>query len=124
MIANDLHIKINTAAILYGTLYGWEFCLSLEGAHVRAECMGEDVAMIDKKWLLKTHDNNPYNFLSFSTVSNARPDHSWSNLRVSVDVDGFRRRSPRNEILKSLATECLGTEQVFSKRSKARATFV
>jgi hypothetical protein len=39
-------------------------------------------------------------------------------------VDGFRRSSPRNEILKSLGTECLGTEEVLSKRFKAILTVV
>lgn len=36
MIANDLHVKINTATILCGAFYGWEFGLSLDGGHVRA----------------------------------------------------------------------------------------
>jgi len=76
----------------------------------------------DKKWLLKRHDKNLYNLLSFSTTINARPDHSWSDLCVSVNVDGFRKRSSRNETVKSLGIECLGTEQVLSKRSKARLT--
>ena len=53
----------------------------------------------DKKWLLKTHDEDLYNLQSFSVVINSRPDHSWSDLCVSVNVDGFRRRSPRNWIL-------------------------
>jgi hypothetical protein len=37
MIANDIHIKINTATILCGALYGREFGLSLEGGHIRAQ---------------------------------------------------------------------------------------
>ena len=74
----------------------------------------------DKKWLLKTHDEDLYNLQSFSTVINTHPDHSWSDLCVSVHVDGFRRRSPRNRIVKSLGTECLSTEQVLSKRSKTK----
>lgn len=74
----------------------------------------------EKKWLLETHDEDLYNLQSFSTVINARPDYLWSDFCVSVNVDDFRRRSPRNEILKSLGTECLITEQVLSKRSKAK----
>jgi len=34
MIANDLLIKINTATILRGAFYWWEFGLSLEGGHI------------------------------------------------------------------------------------------
>jgi len=46
MIANDLLIKINTATILRGAFYWWEFGLSLEGGHICTQWRGEDVAMI------------------------------------------------------------------------------